>query len=218
MKLSGAIFDLDGVLVNTVPLHFKAWKKMFAEYGHKFEMEDYLSYVDGRPRRDGARAILKELSDEKLKEAASKKQTYYLQLLKEDEIDKFPSSIELAKKFKDMGIKRAVASSSKNTMAVLEKAELIDLFDAIVTGNDFKKGKPDPEIFLTAAKRIGLPSSECIVFEDAKAGVEAGKNGGFFTIGINRHHNAEELKVADIVVDDLSELPYDKIIQITKDK
>jgi beta-phosphoglucomutase len=214
MNLKGAIFDLDGVLVNTVPLHFKAWKKMFNEYGHKFEMEDYLLYVDGKPRMDGARAILKELSEEDLKTAASKKQEYYKQLLREDEIEKFPSSIELAQTFKKKGIKRAVASSSKNTLAVLEKAELMDLFDAIVTGNDFKRGKPDPEIFLTAAKRIGLPSAECIVFEDAKAGVEAGKNGGFFTIGINRHDKAEELKVADIVVDDLNELPYDKIIEI----
>lgn len=217
MKLSGAIFDLDGVLVNTVPLHFKAWKKMFAEYGHKFEMEDYLKYVDGRPRRDGARAILKELNDEELKIATDKKQSYYLKFLEEDPIEIFQSSIELVKAFEKAGIKCAVASSSKNTLKVLEKSKITELFDAVVTGNDFKKGKPDPEIFLTAAFRLGMSSKECIVFEDAKAGVEAGKNGGFFTIGINRHHNAEELKIADIVVDDLRELPYDKIIELVKD-
>jgi len=218
VKLSGAIFDLDGVLVNTVPLHFKAWKTMFNEYGHRFEMEDYLKYVDGRPRRDGARAILKELNGEELKVATDKKQSYYLKFLEEDPIEIFQSSIELVKAFEKAGIKCAVASSSKNTLKVLGKAKLTDLFGAIVTGNDFKKGKPDPEIFLTAALRLGLSSKECIVFEDAKAGVESGKNGGFFTIGLNRHNNPKELEVADIVVDDLADLPYDKIIRITRER
>ncbi|MFH0886675.1 MAG: beta-phosphoglucomutase family hydrolase [bacterium] len=211
MSLKGAIFDLDGVLVNTVPLHFKAWKKMFEEYGHKFEMQDYLKKVDGRPRQDGARAILTEVSDADLANAGDKKQKYFEQLLDEEPITVFDSSIALVKKLKSEKVKVAVASSSRNTVHILERTGLKPLFDAIVTGNDFKHGKPDPEIFLLAAAKLGLPPDDCVVFEDAKAGVEAALRGGFFGVGIDRHNNPEDLNIADILVKDLGEVTFDQI-------
>jgi len=205
-KFKGAIFDLDGVIVNTVPLHFKAWKRMFSEYGITFSKEDYEKKVDGKPRVEGARAILTNITDEELIRACDKKNNYFNEFLEKEDIEVFETSITLVKQLKQKGIKMAVASSSKNADNILKKIELYDIFDADVSGTDFKKGKPDPEIFLTAAKRLGLSPMECMVFEDAQAGVEAAKNGGFLCVGINRYESPEKVKKADLVVKDLKEI------------
>ncbi len=216
MPIKGAIFDLDGVIVNTVPLHFKAWKKMFEEHGHKFTMEDYLKKVDGRPRLEGAAAILTELSPEEIKKAGEIKQTYYLQLLEKESIEIFESSVKALKDLKAKGIKLAAASSSKNATRILKKINLYDVFDANVSGADFEKGKPDPEIFLTAASRLKLKPKDCVVFEDAKSGVEAAINGKFYCIAINRHDNLKALEGANKIVNDLSEISTDEILDIGK--
>jgi len=212
--IKAAIFDLDGVIVNTVPLHFGAWKRMFEGYGHKFTMQDYLAKVDGRPRLEGAAAILTELNPEEIKKAGDIKQGYYLELLDNEEIKIFQSSVKVIKEFKKRGIKLAAASSSKNAVRILKKIKLYDTFEVNVSGADFEKGKPDPEIFLTAAKKLGAKARESVVFEDAKSGVEAAVNGGFFCIGINRHDNAEALAGANKVVNDLSEISIDEILKL----
>ncbi|MBU0686711.1 MAG: beta-phosphoglucomutase family hydrolase [Candidatus Margulisbacteria bacterium] len=217
MQLKGAIFDLDGVVVNTVPLHFKAWKRMFEEYGHTFTMDDYLAKVDGRPRMEGAAAILTELSFEQVMEAGNKKQSYFVEYLEADPIVTFPSTISLIHELEARGVKLAAASSSKNATRILQKIDMLDKFAVNVSGNDFKKGKPDPEIFLMAASKMGLKPSECIVFEDAKSGVDAAHNGHFPCIGIDRHNNAAALKTADKIVKDLDEVTVDDIIKIVEE-
>ena len=148
MSFKGAIFDVDGVIVNTVPLHFKAWKQMFSEYGRDFTHEDYRQKVDGIPRLDGARAILTHLSAGELEKAAAKKQRHYLELVDAGEIETYPHTVELINELKKNGIKIAAASSSKNCRYVLEKAKLVTLFDTIVGGGDFKKGLSATKSFL----------------------------------------------------------------------
>jgi beta-phosphoglucomutase len=214
MKIEGAIFDIDGVIVDTVPLHFKAWQRMFEEYGHKFTMKDYLAKVDGRPRLEGAAAILTELNPEEIQEAGSKKQGYYLEFLDKEPLVQFDSTLQLIKEMKSKRIKLAAASSSKNAKRILQKIDLLGVFEVNVSGADFEKGKPDPEIFLTAAARLGLKPDECVVFEDAKSGVEAAKNGGFPCIGIDRHGNPEALGVADKIVKDLKEISLEEILSL----
>ena len=204
----GAIFDLDGVIVNTVPIHFKAWKKMFSEYGINFTFDDYKTKVDGIPRYDGARAILKDLNDEELKEAADKKQKYFLEFIEEEDIPVYTGTIKLIKKFKEYDKKIAVASSSRNCKKVLKRVEIIHLADAIVDGYDITRAKPDPQIFQLAAQRLGLSSAECLVFEDATLGVEAAKNAKMPCIGIDRYGNPARLAKANLVVDDLSKVDY----------
>jgi beta-phosphoglucomutase len=108
----------------------------------------------------------------------------------------------------------AAASSSKNAVRILKKIKLYDTFEVNVSGADFEKGKPDPEIFLTAAKKLKVKPKQAVVFEDAKSGVEAAHNGGFFCVGINRHDNAAALAVADRVVNDLNELTIEEILNI----
>ena len=214
--LKGAIFDLDGVVVDTVPLHFEAWKKMFGEYNIDFTFEMYKAKVDGIPRYDGARAILTDISDKELKTAADRKQSYYLEFVSKESIPVYDSSVALIKDLKKHKIKIAIASSSRNCRKILEITGLISLADTIVHGGEFKKGKPDPEIFQLSAKRLKLSHNECIVFEDAVLGVEAAINGGMPCVGIDRYGKQKRLKKADFVVKDLSEVDYYKLERLFK--
>ena len=213
MSLKGAIFDLDGVLVNTVPLHFKAWKRMFGEYGKDFTFEDYKAKVDGIPRMAGARAILTELSDSELEEAAAKKQGYFVEFLKTDGINVYETSRNLIKELRSEGVKIAVISSSRNCPYILEKAGFNPLLDAVISGKDIKpgKGKPDPWIFSRAIERLALKPDECVVFEDAVLGVEAAKRAEAKTVGVDRHDDPARLKKADLIIKDLGEVDYNRL-------
>jgi beta-phosphoglucomutase len=211
MGFKGAIFDLDGVLVDTVPLHFKAWKRMFGEYGKEFNFQDYKTKVDGIPRLDGARAILTDISQAELEKAAAKKQGYYLDFLKDEGVDVYQTSVDLIRELRSRGIKIAVISSSRNCHFILEKAGILKLIDAEVNGNDITKGKPNPQIFLMALERLGLGADECVVFEDAILGVEAAKRANITTVGVDRHRDPERLKKADLIVEDLSEVNFEKL-------
>jgi beta-phosphoglucomutase len=206
MGLKAAIFDLDGVVVDTVPIHFKAWKQMFEEYGKTFTFDDYKEKVDGIPRRDGARAILTDLTDEELKKASDLKQAYFVENLEKEEIPQFTTTIDLITAFLNDGIKCAVVSSSKNCPTILKRIGLFDKLGSVISGDDITRGKPDPQIFLMAAQQLGADPSECIAFEDAVLGVESAKNAKMHCIGIDRYGCPERLSLADIVVSDLGEV------------
>lgn len=211
LLLKGAIFDMDGVIVNTVPLHFKAWKKMFGEYGKKFTFLDYRMKVDGIPRSSGARAVLTGLSKEELEKAAEKKQRYFLEFLKKEGVKVYKDTVDLVKRLKGNNVKTAVISSSKNCRYVLKKVKLTGLFDAIITGNDVKKGKPHPDIFLLAAARLRLKPKECIVFEDAVLGIKAAGRAKMRSVGIDRYNNPGKLKQAGMVVNNLRNVSIFKL-------
>ncbi|MCF7908050.1 MAG: beta-phosphoglucomutase family hydrolase [Candidatus Omnitrophica bacterium] len=211
MGFKGAIFDLDGVIVHTVSLHFKAWQKMFSEYGKEFSFEDYKQKVDGIPRISGARAVLTDLSDQELMVAAARKQIYFLEFLERDGVEVYQSTIDLVKELKAQNIKVAVISSSKNCLFILKRVGVDSLFDVILTGNDVKKGKPEPDVFLLAAEKLNLTSDVCLVFEDAVLGIEAANRAKMKSIGIDRYQKPERLSKADIVCSDLSELNFQKL-------
>lgn len=211
-ELKGAILDLDGVIVDTVPLHFQAWKKMFSEYQREFTFQDYKDKVDGILRIDGARAMLRDISEEELKIAAAKKQAYFLEFLEKQGVRVFEDALNLIKELKDNHIKVAVISSSKNCLYILKKAGIDNLFDVIITGNDVKRGKPQPDIFLLASRKLNLEPSQCIVFEDSLLGVEAAKRGNFKCVGVDRYQNPEALLIkADLVVNTLKEVNLEKL-------
>ncbi len=213
-QFKAAIFDLDGVVVDTVPLHFKAWKRMFTEYGMKFTFRDYKEKVDGIPRVDGGRAILTELSTQELVRATDKKQKYFLEYLKKEKIPVFKTTIKLIKELKSKGVKIAIISSSKNSPYILKKTGVIRFTDVVVDGKDITKGKPHPQIFLIAAEKMGLEQRSCVVFEDAVLGVKAAKRAKMFCVGVDRHNDPERLKGADIIVKDLKEISYNKLIYL----
>jgi len=214
--LKGVIFDLDGIIVNTVPIHFKAWKKMFSEYGIKFTFEDYKKYVDGIPRIEGCRAIMKNYPESVINEAAEEKQRYFREFIEKEKIPTFESTMEFMKELKENGIKISVLSSSKNSPFILKKIGIYDMLDAEVNGNDITKGKPDPEIVSKILEKLKLKNDEVVVFEDAILGVRAAKNAGCFCIGVDRYNNPLRLKEADFIISDLSEIDLKKLKEIFK--
>ncbi|MFH1868090.1 MAG: beta-phosphoglucomutase family hydrolase [Candidatus Omnitrophota bacterium] len=211
MKFKAAIFDLDGVIVDTVPLHFKAWERMFTEYGKSFSFKDYKEKVDGIPRIDGCRAILVDEPENIVKEACDKKQGYYIEYLEQEGVEVYNSTITLIKELISNNIKTAVISSSRNCPLILERTNTADLFKVRVSGNDIAKGKPDPQIFLMSAEKLQVEPSEAIVFEDAALGVEAAKRAGMSCVGIDRNNHPELYKKADIVVKDLAEVDFKRL-------
>ena len=211
MAFKAAIFDLDGVIVDSVPLHFKAWKKMFNDYGRQFSFEDYKNKVDGIPRLSGARAILSDFSDQELKKAGDSKQQYFLEFLEKEGVKVYQSTVDLVKQLRQNKLNTAVISSSKNCLPILKKSGIDSLFDVIITGHDIKRGKPEPDVFLLAAEKLGQNPADCIAFEDAVLGVEAAKRGNFRCVGIDRYQNPARLAKADLVVADLSEIDLNRL-------
>jgi len=219
MSFKGAIFDLDGVIVDTVPLHYTAWRYLFTDtFGVPFSKEDYEHKVDGKPRLDGVLAILPDLTPEQAVEAGEIKQKRYLELLHDGEIAKFAGSLALIEDLIAHGVVIAAASSSKNARYILEKIGLAPKMRVIISGYDFTHGKPHPEIFLNAAKAINLDVKDCVVFEDAKAGVESAKAGGFYCVGIDRHGQKQNYVLADLVVSDLKEVNYERLAELLLSK
>jgi len=212
--IDAVIFDLDGVVVNTVPIHFKSWKKMFSDYGKNFTFDDYKHKVDGIPRINGAKAILTDLSDEEIRKAADKKQDYFRETLDSEEIPVYRTTISLIKTLKENHIPRAVISSSKNCTYILKKIGIFDFLTTVIDGNRNLKGKPDPEIFLTAAYELNANPEKCVVFEDAVLGIKSAKNAGMVTIGIDRYGNPRRLSEADMIVTDAGEVPFEKLINL----
>lgn len=183
----GIIFDLDGVLCHTDHYHYLAWKKLADRLGIPFNEQDN-NRLRGVSRMESLEIILEKsekayTQEEKLAFAEEKNEEYrkLLQQMKPEDIsEEVRETLALLKE----NFKLAVGSSSKNTQLILEKTNMKGYFDAIADGNDITKSKPDPEVFLIAAERIQLSPPECLVVEDAKAGVEAAVNGGFDCAGI----------------------------------
>lgn len=205
--IKGIIFDLDGVLLKTDQFHYLAWGKIAKKFSIPFsyEINDRLRGVS---RMDSLNIILsysKESFSEIEKEeiADEKNEIYrsYLQKMTPKDVD--DSIRETLKKLKDIDLKLAIGSSSKNTNLILEKTHLLEYFDAVSDGNNITKSKPNPEVFLKAAEYLNLEPSECFVVEDAVAGIDAGNNGGFITVGIGPASKYEKAKFSINKLSDL---------------
>lgn len=212
MNIKAVIFDVDGVLIDTVPIHFKAWEKMFNEQNIKFTMKDYILKVNGIPRINGIMNILPNIDNNKATELAKLKQTYFLTFINNKPPSPIPNVIKLLNGLRKNRILLAAASSSKNAPTLLKKANLYKYFSIIVSGHDFIKSKPDPEIFLTTSKRMNINPKNCAVVEDALTGIQAAKNAGMYTIGILSSNDSDISKTADFTVQSMTE--YQKILHI----
>jgi beta-phosphoglucomutase family hydrolase len=218
-----ALFDLDGVITQTAKVHAQAWKQMFDEYLSEVSQppfalpEDYERYVDGKPRLDGVRSFLQsrgiEPDPELVERLGTRKNALVLDLIRTQGVEPYEGSVRYVDAAREAGLRRAVVSSSNNTREVLEATGLLDRFEAIIDGvyaeREGLKGKPAPDGFLAGARALGVEPGEAAVFEDALAGVEAGRAGSFgYVVGVDRTDHADELREygADIVVQDLAEL------------
>jgi beta-phosphoglucomutase family hydrolase len=227
--ITACLFDLDGVITQTAKVHSAAWKQMFDEFlreraersGEPFEpfdsKDDYDKYVDGRRRLDGVRTFLEargiEHDEELVRELGDRKNELVLRLIREQGVEVYDSSIRFVELAREQGVRRAVVSSSANTREVLTSVGIDQLFEAVIDGvvaqREGLPGKPAPDTFLAGARALGVEPAQAAVFEDALAGVEAGRAGDFgWVVGVDRTGQAEELARhgADVVVQDLDEL------------
>lgn len=195
--IRGFLFDLDGVLVDTAQYHFLAWQRMAAELGIHFgEAEN--EQLKGISRAESLNRILawggKTLTDAEKQHWMTLKNDGYLELVRGMPADDYlPGAHEFLRASRAAGIKVALGSASKNAPLILERLGWIPLFDALVDGNVVTASKPDPEVFLEGARRLGLKPEECVVFEDSEAGVEAARRGGMKVVGIGQGLDADLL-------------------------
>jgi beta-phosphoglucomutase family hydrolase len=236
-RIHALLFDLDGVLTQTAKVHAAAWKTMFdaflrdrATAREKFvafdPVRDYNEYVDGKPRYEGVRSFLASRGIElphgtpddpptaaTVDGLGNRKNEIVLKLIHEQGVQPYEGSVRYVHAVKQAGLRRAVVSSSTNCRDVLRAAGIDDLFDAVIDGavaeREQLKGKPAPDTFLAGGRAVGAEPAEAAVFEDALAGVQAGRAGGFgLVVGVDRVGQADALRAhgADIVVRDLAEL------------
>ncbi|OQB16069.1 MAG: Beta-phosphoglucomutase [Firmicutes bacterium ADurb.Bin193] len=214
MSLKAVLFDLDGVIVDTAKFHHESWVMLANEHGIDFPEEFFYTFK-GLARSECVKLLFKDESDEnKLQEYAAKKNEYYnvmLKTLKPEDI--FEGVKDLLLTLKDNNIKIGICSASKNTMTVLEKLEIKELFDCIIDGTQVENPKPDPEVFLKGAFALSVKNNECIVVEDAEVGVEAAKRAGMLAVGIG---NKEKLKQADLILEHTKELSYTMLMDLYK--
>jgi beta-phosphoglucomutase family hydrolase len=216
-KITALLFDLDGVLTSTAVLHRKAWRQTFESMGQPFSEQDYLTYVDGKPRYDGVRSFLASRGltppEEEIRRIGDQKNDVVNKIIDEEGITPYPGSVRYLRAAREAGLPIGVVTSSANATKVLKAGNLTEFVDALVDGNVITEqhlnGKPAPDSFLEGARRLGVPPDQAAVFEDALSGVRAGHDGGFgHVVGVDRGHQAEALKThgADVVVDELDEL------------
>jgi beta-phosphoglucomutase len=198
MTIRGFIFDLDGVLTDTSEFHYLGWQRLADEEGLSFSREINES-LRGIPRRASLMMILKGRADpeEKIQEMMERKNNYYLELVRGiTPKDLLPGARELLEEIHAAAMKSALGSASKNAREVIQRLGIESLLDAVADGNSVQHQKPAPDLFLHAAELVGLSPAECVVVEDAAAGIEAGRAGGFYTLGLGPRERVGE---ADIV-------------------
>jgi beta-phosphoglucomutase len=213
--IKGFIFDLDGVLTDTAEYHYRGWKRLAEEEGLAFTREDN-EHLRGIPRRESLLLILKDRSfpEEKLVAMMDRKNHYYLKFIREiSPKDVLPGARELLEEIRKAGLKSAVGSASKNATEVIQRLGIADLLDAISDGNSVERQKPAPDLFLHAAAQLGLQAGECVIVEDAAAGIKAARAGGFYSVGLGPR---ERVGNADVVLESLQNTRLETILALLK--
>jgi len=213
--IKACIFDLDGVIVDTAVYHYKAWKRLANQLGFDLTVEDN-EKLKGVSRVRSLELILQwggvSKTAAEQEALATEKNSWYVEMISHmtpDEI--LPGAKEFLITCREAGLKIALGSASKNSGMILEKVGITDLFDAVIDGNKVSKAKPDPEVFLKGAEALGAEPAECVVFEDAIAGVEAAKNGGMKAVGVG---SPEVLNEADLVISGLNKMSLEKLYKL----
>ncbi|QTH46302.1 beta-phosphoglucomutase [Cohnella sp. LGH] len=206
-NIKGALFDLDGVLVDTAKYHYLAWKQLAEQLGFEFTEADN-ERLKGVSRMRSLEIVLEvggiELKEEEKLRLAEEKNERYLQYIRRmDESELLPGAKEYLQALRARGVRIALGSASKNAAFILDRVGIARLFDAIVDGTKVSRAKPDPEVFVVGCKELGLEPADCVVFEDAEAGVQAALAAGMRVVGIGR---ADILRAANLVVRGLDEL------------
>jgi kojibiose phosphorylase len=206
------IFDLDGVLTDTAEYHYLAWKRLADEEGLPFNRTDNEA-LRGVSRRESLNLLLKDVTipEETALTWMERKNAYYLDMINQmTPADALPGAIDLLKALRQAGLKIAIASASKNAALVIERLGIKALIDVLCDGNSVDRPKPAPDLFLFAAQQLGIPAEECVVVEDAAAGIIAAKAGGMCSIGLGPVDRVGE---ADLVLPDLAGASLQDLLQ-----
>jgi beta-phosphoglucomutase len=206
-EMRAAIFDLDGVIVDTAKYHYLAWKRLAHSLGFDFTEVDN-ERLKGVSRGRSLEILLQigglDFDDETKAQMAARKNEWYVDYIRQLDVGEIlPGATEYLKAIRSRGVRTALASASKNAPLILERLGISALFDAAVDGNKVNNAKPDPEVFLRAAEELGIPPASCVVFEDAEAGIEAALRAGMGAVGIG---SPFRLKDADVVIGGLWQL------------
>ncbi len=206
------LWDMDGVVADTATLHFRAWQAAFAERGVRFTKEDF-QRTFGQRNDNIIRSVMGEDVPDKEMQAISGEKEEKFRTEARRHVAAFPGVLPLMQALRERGFRMAVASSApvENLRLLIEKLDIGRYLDAVVTAEDVARGKPDPQIFLLAAERLGVPPQDCVVIEDAVAGVAAAKRAGTRCIAVTNTHPREHLKEADLVVESLEQVSADRI-------
>ena len=212
MKIRACLFDLDGVVVDTARYHYLAWKKIADYLGFDFSEKDN-ERLKGVSRMESLDILLEvgkiKVNHRTKEELAATKNSLYISFIQNmtpEEI--LPGVIGFLDELRNGGVLIALGSASKNAMSILDKINIIQKFDAVIDGNKISKAKPDPEVFLKGAAELGVDPGDCLVFEDAQAGIDAARNGGMHIIGIGQPEN---LKNADYVIPGFKKMNLDQL-------
>jgi beta-phosphoglucomutase len=213
MSYRCAIFDLDGVLVDTAKYHYFAWKELAGQLGIDFTSEQN-ERLKGVSRMTSLKILLEiggmqsYFSDEEKEQMAARKNDRYVEYIsKMDSSELLSGALELLQILKRRGVKIVLGSASKNSPLILKKVDITPFFDVIIDGNNVTNAKPDPEVFTLGADRLDIPYADCLVFEDSEAGLQAAKNSGMFAVGIGDRKN---LPSAGVVFQNLKQFEIDK--------
>lgn len=210
------LWDMDGVLVDSAPYHYRAWKDTFAEEGVSFDEVAFRRTFGQRNDAIIADVLGSDLPPERVAAIGAAKERRYRALIAQEGLPPLPGALEWLHRLHRQGIPQAVVSSAprENIEAVLEALGVLGLFQTLVSGEEVGRGKPDPASFLLAAQRLGMPPERCIVVEDAPAGVEAAHRAGMVCLAVATTHPRERLVAADMVVGSLAELPEDTFMRL----
>ncbi len=212
----GAIFDWDGVIIDSARLHEQSWHQLASQLGTSISPESFIRGFGMKSAQIIATIHHWATEPEEVAGLAKRKEALYRELVAKSDIQPLPGVVEWLHRLHEAGLPCAVASSTEraNIEAVLHRIGLETAFDAIVSAEDVSQGKPDPEVFLKAAERLKLEPQRCLVFEDAYVGIEAGHAAGMKVIAVTTTHAAEELRAANLVVRQLDELSLERVSEL----
>jgi beta-phosphoglucomutase len=218
MPANAVIFDVDGVLIDSYEAHFTSWRALYGEVGRSYDEQAFAADF-GRTSRDILRRTLgKELTDERIAELDLRKEALFRDIVRE-RFTAMDGAVELIDALAADGFGLAVGSSGppENIALVMEKLGRARKFSAAITGADVTRGKPDPQVFLLAAEKLGIAPASCAVVEDAVHGIEAAGRAGMASIGLTGTNTAKALAAADLVVESLRELTPERIRKLILD-
>jgi beta-phosphoglucomutase family hydrolase len=210
--IGAVIFDLDGVIVDNMKYHKKAWEMFLKKYAPEIDVEEFSAHF-GKVNRDLLKIVFhREISDEEESQFGEEKEALYRKIYAED-IVPTDGLVDFLQDLKKNSVKTAVASAAPkvNVDFVFEKTGLRQYFDASIDANDVTRGKPDPEIYLRTAEKLNCPPEACLVFEDSMPGIQAGRNAGMKVIGVATSHPADSLKGTDFVIRDFTEVNFETV-------